>query len=62
MIVSAWTGFIAGTILGIARFISMQSLWTFLNIIVEPLDSILIALAAGYVAYVLTVRKQIINQ
>jgi hypothetical protein len=61
-IVFGWVGFIAGLILACARFISGPSLWTFINLIVEPIDSALLALVASYIVYHLTIRNQLIKQ
>ncbi len=53
-IVFGWIGVLSGLILASIRFITMPAFWTLLNLIVEPIDSMLLALIASYIVYQLT--------
>jgi hypothetical protein len=58
-IVIGWAAVVSGIIVSIGRYISEQNFWTFLNLIIEPADSLLLALAAVW----LTLRlKKILTQ
>ena len=50
-IVFGWLGVLSGLILACIRFITTTAFWTFLNLIVEPIDSMLLALIASYIVY-----------
>ena len=50
-IVFGWVGLLSGLILACIRCITTTAFWTFLNIIVEPIDSMLLALIASYIVY-----------
>lgn len=47
-IVNAWTVLVAGLILAAGRFVDQQVFWTFINIAIEPLDGLLLALIASW--------------
>lgn len=44
-------GLISGIILSVMRFINHTTVWTFFNLIVEPLDGALIGLGISYIIY-----------
>ena len=54
--VNGMVGFLSGMWLGIIRFVTDSSFWTVINIVVEPIDSALLALLASYIVYHLTLR------
>ena len=56
-IASAWIAFIAGAVTALMRFVPEPMLWTFLNLLIEPLDGILLALIAAYFVYAITKQK-----
>ena len=56
-IISAWIGFVSGMVLAASRFIGAASFWTFLNLLAEPINSILLALFASFIVYQLTMHK-----
>lgn len=58
-IVFLWLGLISGCILALLRFIGAPSFWSFINMVVEPLDSMLLALFAAFVVGHLAIRLQV---
>ena len=43
LVVNGWLGLVTGAILAVGRFGAAPAVWTFLNLIVEPLDSLVYA-------------------
>ncbi|OGY92937.1 MAG: hypothetical protein A3B31_03615 [Candidatus Komeilibacteria bacterium RIFCSPLOWO2_01_FULL_53_11] len=56
-VASAWIAFIAGAVTAFMRFVHEPMLWTFLNLLIEPLDGVLLALIAAYFVYAITKQK-----
>ncbi|MBI4090985.1 MAG: hypothetical protein HY422_03090 [Candidatus Komeilibacteria bacterium] len=55
-------GFASGLATGIMRFVAIQEFWAFINLIIEPLDTALIALAISYLVFSVTVPLSIIKK
>lgn len=61
-VVTAVMGFAAGLILALDRFVENASVWTFFNILTEPIDSTLIALAVAYIVHHLSSNALSLNK
>lgn len=55
-------GFVSGLATGIMRFVAIQEFWAFINLIVEPLDTALVALVVSYLVFSITTPSAIIKQ
>lgn len=55
-------GFVSGLATGVMRFVAIQEFWAFVNLIIEPLDTTLIALIVSYLVFSVTVPSAIIKQ
>ncbi len=57
-----WLGLVSGILLALLRFIGEPSFWAFINMVVEPLDSTILALAMWYIVQHLTTKLKLIKQ
>jgi hypothetical protein len=59
--VFVWLGLLSGVILAILRFAAGPSFWGFINMVIEPLDSTILALATWYIVAHLTTKLKVIQ-